>query len=274
MALLRPQLHRYCARMMGSAFDGEDVVQDALIKASAAVAAADIDNLDAWVLRIAHNTALDALRKRRRAGEVSAQEPLDEWPDERESAERELVAAASLSLFQQLPVMQRSCLVLADVLGYSVSEIASLVGTSMAAVKSALHRGRERLKIVSRTPSAELPRLPDADEARLRLYAERFNARDFDALRDLLSEEAQLDLVNRVQLRGRGQVSTYFSRYNEKPGWRVRVGWAEQRPVLLVSEADALNYVVLIDWRDGHIARIRDFCFARYVMEALSVSPL
>jgi RNA polymerase sigma-70 factor, ECF subfamily len=273
MARLRPRLHRYCARMMGSAFDGEDVVQDALIKATAALAAADVDNVEAWVLRIAHNTALDALRQRRRAGRVAEEEALDEWPDERATADRELAAAASLSLFQQLPVLQRSCLLLADVLGYSIAEIANLVGSSVAAVKSALHRGRDRLRIISQTPTAELSPLSNSDEVRLRAYAERFNARDFDALRDLLSEEAQLDLVNRLQLSGRGPVSTYFSRYGEKANWHVQVGWAEERPVLLVSETDAASYVVLIEWHDARIARIRDFRFARYVMDALTVRP-
>src|SRR5438128_1524128 len=67
MAALRPRLHRYCARMVGSAVDGEDVVQEALAKAAAALPGAGaIDRPESWLFRIAHNTALDALRRRKR----------------------------------------------------------------------------------------------------------------------------------------------------------------------------------------------------------------
>src|SRR5205807_7898276 len=67
LADLRPKLHRYCARMVGSVIDGEDVVQDAIIKAVEALdAAGPIERPEAWLFRIAHNTALDALRRRSR----------------------------------------------------------------------------------------------------------------------------------------------------------------------------------------------------------------
>ena len=65
---LRPKLHRYCARMTGSAVDGEDIVQDTLIKALAALPNVGvIDNPEGWLFRIAHNTALDFLRRRARS---------------------------------------------------------------------------------------------------------------------------------------------------------------------------------------------------------------
>ncbi|HXW21103.1 MAG TPA: RNA polymerase sigma factor, partial [Roseiarcus sp.] len=63
----RPRLHRYCARMVGSVFEGEDVVQEALAKAmEAAPATVEIKRPESWLFRIAHNAALDALRRRRR----------------------------------------------------------------------------------------------------------------------------------------------------------------------------------------------------------------
>src|SRR5258708_15881110 len=72
---LRPGLHRYCARMVGSAFDGEDVVQDALAKAAEAwPGPGAIGAPRAWLFRIAHNAALDALRRRRRLAAGSAEE--------------------------------------------------------------------------------------------------------------------------------------------------------------------------------------------------------
>jgi len=67
LVAMRPRLHRYCARMVGSVIDGEDALQDALIKAVEAQAAAGaIGNPEGWLFRIAHNTALDFLRRLRR----------------------------------------------------------------------------------------------------------------------------------------------------------------------------------------------------------------
>src|SRR5216683_6846887 len=64
---LRPKLHRYCARMTGSVIDGEDVIQEALVKAIDAFPTAEpIANLEGWLFRIAHNAALDFLRRRAR----------------------------------------------------------------------------------------------------------------------------------------------------------------------------------------------------------------
>src|SRR5882672_5499877 len=71
VAELRPRLHRYCARMVGSSFDGEDVVQEALVKAAEAFpAAGGIERPESWLFRIAHNAALDALRRRKRRAAV------------------------------------------------------------------------------------------------------------------------------------------------------------------------------------------------------------
>src|SRR5271154_5692387 len=78
LAGMRPQLHRYCARMVGSVIDGEDVLQDALIKAVESFAAAgEIGNVSGWLFRIAHNTALDFLRRRNRQQALQSGEEVD-----------------------------------------------------------------------------------------------------------------------------------------------------------------------------------------------------
>lgn len=67
LGTMRPKLHRYCARMSGSVIDGEDIVQDALVKAFGARASfGELDNPQAWLYRIAHNASLDFLRQRAR----------------------------------------------------------------------------------------------------------------------------------------------------------------------------------------------------------------
>jgi RNA polymerase sigma-70 factor (ECF subfamily) len=178
----------------------------------------------------------------------------------------------------QLPVIQRSTVVLMDVLEYSLAETVEILGTTLPAVKAALHRGRVRLKALSEAGESEQPALPAEEQTRLRSYADRFNARDFDALRNLLAEDVKLDLVNRLRLTGRKDVSVYFGRYGETLDWKFAPGLAEGRPALLVSNpadiSDAVQYVVLLDWVNGRIRGIRDFRYAKYVTDGLTVTRL
>jgi RNA polymerase sigma-70 factor (ECF subfamily) len=275
MADLRPSLHRYCARMVGSAFDGEDVVQEALAKAAVAYPAADpIEHPDRWLFRIAHNTALDALRGRKRQPVLD--ETFTEVVDPAAAADARVAATASLAVLLRLPVAQRSCVVLIDVLGHSLEETAQLLDLTPPATKAALHRGRVRLKNLAEEPDAAPPRLDPVERERLRAYADRFNARDFDALRILLSEDVRLDLANRRRIEGRKDVSVYFTHYGSTSGWRFEAGVAEGRLALLVSDpADptaAVRYVVLLDWKDDQIVAIHDYFYAPYVMHSLVLS--
>lgn len=277
-AELRPRLHRYCARMVGSAVEGEDVVQDALAKAAEAFrAAGPISRPEGWLFRIAHNTALDALRGRRRRAETSSDDALAGLADPA-AADARVTAASGLATLLHLPVAQRSCLVLIDVLGHSLAETAAILDLSVPAVKAALHRGRGRLKRLSAMPDTPAAPLAAAERDRLRAYADRFNARDFDALRDLLAEDVRLEVVGQVRLAGRRDVSTYFSRYDRASDWRLTAGLAEGRPALLVHDPadpeEAVRYVVLLDWTDRRITAIRDFRHAAYVMDSLAVSRL
>ena len=279
MAQMRPRLHRYCARMVGSAVDGEDVVQEALAKAAEAFpTVGTIERPESWLFRIAHNAALDALRHRKRQAAVRSDIDVSSLADAGAAADARVAAAASLAALLRLPVAQRSSVVMIDVLGHSLAETADILGVSLAAVKAALHRARARLQEPAAAAEGPVPRLTAAERDRLRAYADRFNARDFDALRGLLAEDVRLDLANRVRLAGRKDVAVYFSRYDETSDWHFSPGLAEGRPALLVSDpadpAGTVGYVVLLDWADGRIAAIRDFRFANYVMESLAVSRL
>jgi RNA polymerase sigma-70 factor, ECF subfamily len=165
-----------------------------------------------------------------------------------------------------------------DVLEYSLSEVVDILTSTLPAVKAALHRGRVRLKTLANADADPPPSLSLAEHARLHSYAERFNARDFDALRNLLAEDVRLELVNRRQLLGRKDVSIYFTRYSETADWKFAPGLAEGRPALLVSHpadtAATVSYVVLLDWAEGCITGIRDFYYARYVADGLAVAKL
>ena len=194
LAELRPKLHRYCARMTGSVIDGEDVVQEALLKVIEALdQTGALANPEAWVFRIAHNAALDFLRRRARQQAIRSDEDPDMIVDTATSIDTRLATAASMRTFMRLPVAQRSSIILMDVLGYSLGEIGTVTGVSIAAIKASLHRGRARLREVAHEPDhLPLPALDGPQRALLAAYVDRFNARDFDAVRDMLADEVRL----------------------------------------------------------------------------------
>jgi RNA polymerase sigma-70 factor (ECF subfamily) len=206
----RPRLHRYCARMTGSAVDGEDVVQDALVKALRARAEGmPVDDLEAWLLRIAHNTCLDFLRHRSRHKVV----PITEAPEDASTPDPHIVEV-SFHVFMRLPELQRCAVILKDVLGHSIDEVASIAGCTPAAAKSALQRGRAALRQWAQQPDeTRVPLMPDADRKRVSTYVRLFQQGDFDAIRAMLADDVKLDLVNRLKLEGRESVDRYFTRY-------------------------------------------------------------
>ena len=224
LAELRPKLHRYCARMTGSVIDAEDVVQEALLKAIEALPqTATIANPGGWLFRIAHNAALDFLRRRSRYDAARSDEDLERLADPGDPVHDRQIAEASLRTFMRLPVGQRSSVILRDVLGHSVEEVADVMGGSIPAVKAALQRGRLRLRELAREPDdLPPPVLAEPERSRLRAYAERFNARDFNAIRNMLADDVRLDLVNRLRGRGRGEVEGYVQKYSLVDDWHFR----------------------------------------------------
>src|SRR5690349_541135 len=136
LAELRPRLHRYCARMTGSVIDGEDVLQEALAKAIEAFPRSGaIANPEGWLFRIAHNAALDFLRRRARQQGLQADEDLAMIAEPESDIDRRQAAAASLQTLMRLPVTQRSSVILMDVLGHSLEEVSTVLDTTVPAVK-------------------------------------------------------------------------------------------------------------------------------------------
>ena len=181
-----------------------------------------------------------------------------------------MTVTTSLRTFMRLPTSQRSTVILRDVLGYSLDEIGTLLDSSLAAVKAALHRGRARLReIAAEADERPLPLLADAERARLSAYVSRFNARDFEGLRDLLADDVQLELVSRFRRRGRGEVQNYFGRYRARTDWQFQPGLVEGRPAVIVRDPATREvlYFVLLAWVGDQVASIRDFRYAAYALE-------
>jgi RNA polymerase sigma factor (sigma-70 family) len=267
---LRPRLHRYCARMTGSAVSGEDVLQDSLVKALHARAqGATVDNLEAWLFRIAHNASLDFLREKSRNTFVPLTEDVEVAPPPDTD-----IVAVSFQTFLRLPELQRCAVILKDVLGHSVDEIASIAGCSPPAAKSALQRGRVALRQLAQAPDdTRLPLMSDSDRRKVTAYVHLFQSGDFDAIRAMLADDVQLDLVNRLQLQGRDKIGLYFTRYAEVTKWRFAFGAIEGQPAMLVFDStgpmEKPAHFVLIDWTESQIIEIRDFLFAPYVLETI-----
>jgi RNA polymerase sigma-70 factor, ECF subfamily len=279
LAELRPRLHRYCARMTGSVIDGEDVLQETLVKAIEAFPhTGPLANVEGWLFRIAHNAALDFLRRRsRREGVQDGDEALETIADPDSEIDRRQTAAASLRTLMRLPVAQRSSVILMDVLGHSLEEISEVLESTVPAVKANLHRGRQRLVELAAEPDDRPPPvLAEADRQRLAAYVARFNARDFDALRAQLADDVKVEVVNRTRLSGRGEVGRYFGNYSQTNDWHLAPGLVEGRPAVVVLDpaqpAGLPVYFMLIDWRDGRLLAVRDFRYARYVVEGAELS--
>ena len=276
---LRPKLHRYCARMTGSVIDGEDVVQEALLKAVEALPRTGrLDNPEGWVFRIAHNAAQDFLRRRARRRAMLSNDDVETMVVNQNDVSDRQAAAASLRTFMRLPASQRSSVILRDVLGYSIEEIVEILGGTIPAIKGTLQRGRIQLRALAEEPDeAPLPALAETDRLRLAIYIDRFNLRDFDAIRDMLADDVRLELVNRLRLKGRQPVGVYYHRYAEAPvNWRCVPGLVDGRPAILMldpNDADGRPaFFILLDWADGKVAGIRDFMFARYAMDGAEIS--
>lgn len=270
-AALRPELHRYCSRLMGSVIDGEDVVQDTFARAFIALdELREVPQLRPWLFRIAHNRALDLLRSRA----IRAAEPIEaalEIADEVDPVEmlmRRQAVQTAVSRFAELPVPQRSVIILRDVLDEPLADIAALLGITVDAVKAHLARGRARLRRLN----AEANPLPDAriaSAATVR-YVTLFNQRDWDGLRALLADDVRLHQSMHPPRAGAADVGMFFTIYAKSDGLWLRPAWVEGREVIAVFEDRAApkpSHFMWLEWREGRISFIRDYRYVRYILD-------
>jgi RNA polymerase sigma-70 factor (ECF subfamily) len=258
---------------MGSVIEGEDVVQDTLTRALVAVdEMKDVQTLRAWLFRVAHNRALDLLRSRT----MRAAEPIDAAsnvadeaaPDSVEILMRQEAIKTAVSRFTELPVLQRSVIILKDVLDESLAEIAALLDLTVDSVKAHLARGRARLREINLAAGEQPAPKPTSDA--VARYVTLFNKRDWEGLRALLAGDVKLHQSTHPVRVGSADVSMFFSIYAKIDGVWLAPAWLEGREVIAVFDDRAdlkPSYIMWLEWRDGQISFIRDYRYVRYVAD-------
>jgi RNA polymerase sigma-70 factor, ECF subfamily len=204
----RPELLGYCRRMLGSPTEAEDAVQDTLVRAWRGLDRLERrTRLSAWLYRIATNVCLDMLSARARGplpmelGPV----PSPERPDEEAAAElppaaggdpaeavawRETVRLAVAAALRHLSRRERAALILCEVLRWQAHEAAALLGTSVAAVTSALQRARATLRAQSFSATEPAPALEPSERRLLTRYVAALERDDVAELAALVQEDA------------------------------------------------------------------------------------
>jgi RNA polymerase sigma-70 factor (ECF subfamily) len=235
----RAELTAFCYRMLGSAFEAEDAVQETLVRAWRG-----FDRFEgrsafrSWLYQIATNVCLDMLNGRERrarpmdlgpaqAADAPAGATLPEatWiqpiPDSRvlppdgDPAEltvaRETIRLAFIAALQHLPPRQRAVLILRDVLRWKAAEVAELLDTSVASVNSALQRAHATLADRNLSPSEPLEPMDEEQRSLLQRYVEAFEHYDMDSLTSLLHEDATQTMPPyEMWLRGRDDILRWW----------------------------------------------------------------
>ena len=232
----RPALRGHCYRMLGSAADAEDAVQETMVRAWRNLERfEERASVKTWLYKIATNVCLDALSDRARrarpieegpAGTVDDEldtHPRTHWlepipdalalPADADPYERTMlrqsIRLAFVSALQHLPPRQRATLLLAEVLGWSAAEIAASLEMSVPAVNSALQRARATM--ASRHVPEHDASLSDTQTELLDRYVDAFHRYDVDALVSLMREDATLSMPPfRLWLQGREPIRAWF----------------------------------------------------------------
>ena len=255
----RRELHAHCYRILGSFQDAEDVLQETLLSAWQSLDRFDGRSLRAWLYRIATNRCLNYLRdasRRPRLGEGSesrspfanarlSDEPwwLEPYPDayiadvtlspEARYDARESIALSFVAGLQRLPAQQRTALVLRDVLGFPVAEIAEILDSTPAAVNSALQRARVGFRFSGDPHRVPLPRSSQQTELVDR-FVDAFEQGDIDAVVALLTDDAKLTMPPEpFEFIGRPAIADFYRAQGVwRPGIKLIVTSANNQPAI------------------------------------------
>lgn len=268
---IRPRLHRYCARMTGSPFDGEDIAQEAIFEAFRKSERYDPSRLlEPWVVQIAHNRCIDFIRHRNAVAKAEHGAGLaEETIGQPVETSGPWIERALEGLVTRLPPKERACILLKDVFDYSLEETAALVGSTVGGVKAALKRGRTKL---STSPPPRVTASPTDAAGVLSLYAERFNRRDWDAVRELIRDDALLRISDIYA----GSVKRQYFTTFEKMAFAFRLvpGRVDGQHVLMlhggISSNDTVSAIILLETTENQIWRIRHYTRCPWLLQTAS----
>ena len=252
----------------GSVMDGEDVVQEALFEAYRKLDKFDDSRpLKPWLFRIAHNRCIDFVRKR---GVRAEAETAATVPEAVEPAEAPVLglSRAVEHLVINLPPKERACVLLKEVFDYSLEEIAQLVDSTVGGVKAALNRGRAKLAAAP-APSKSLRGVDPELTRVMKLYVDRFNRKDWDGVRRLISADARLTVADAFA--GKLAEAPYFRNYERRPiPWKLATGEVDGEPVVIILQRGADTWtphsVVHLKVVGQHICRIVDYVHCPWVI--------
>jgi RNA polymerase sigma-70 factor (ECF subfamily) len=266
--------------MLGSLQDAEDVVQESLVRAWRSVGRLDERGyVRAWLYKIATNRCLTAIGQRGRrelpAGiapgtapaEISWLEPYPDTSPEAQYVARESVELAFVAALQHLSALQRAALILREVLGFSAAEVAGQLGTSAAAVNSALQRARKAIDSTAPTQQLVLRELGDpAVNDLVSRWTDAWQARDVDAIIAMLADDARYSMPPLPQwYRGKDQIRAFLVRGPLQSRWRFLPATANGQPAFgTYLWDDAAGAFVpggldVLTLRDRHVAEITAF---------------
>jgi RNA polymerase sigma-70 factor (ECF subfamily) len=221
-AQLRRQLHTHCYRMLGSVHDADDALQETMLRAWRNIARFEPRaNLSSWLYRIATNVCLRMIEQRTRREAALEAAHLQPYPDallapatpDQEVERIETVRLAFVAATQLLPPGQRAALILRDVLGWSARETADALGTSVAAVNSALQRARGRVEREYREGTLARVHNPSrrGEEVLMKRFVDAWEAVDIDRLASLLSADALMTMPPQpMRFAGANEVAGFF----------------------------------------------------------------
>jgi RNA polymerase sigma-70 factor (ECF subfamily) len=279
-APLRGDLHRYCRKLTGNLWDAEDLVQDTLLRAFSRLGLIhhEVANPRAYLLRTATHAWIDGLRRRDSEREMRA--ALGSTPAA--GGPSGLLHDAGRTLLQRLAPQERAAVVLKDAFEFRLDEIAELLGTSVGAVKAALHRGRERLSEQEGVASVRPVPSPELVDRFVALYA----AKDVAGLVALMRDGGSVENVGCSEAWTReaheGKDGWFHHAVFGHPEWpppfqyesaRLERSVLDGEPLVLGFATrrgrEALEQVLRFDEVDGGIARIRGYSFCPETMREL-----
>ena len=280
LAPLRPDLFRYCCGLTGNVWDGEDLAQDVLAKVFANLGKinAPLPNPRAYLIRAATNLWIDRLRRTRLERAHAAQVEAEPAPAGDDASHVVDVRAAANHLFLHLAPQERAAVLLGDVLDFSLEETASLLKTTVGAVKSALHRGRTRLKAAA---EAGPPSPIATPRAVVDTFVRALTAKDFETIRNLCLADVSVDMVGGASFDGYEIGKTTIEHahfvmpamgFGEGPRWEVAEYGGEWIAVgfRTLNGVEGLNEIWRFELDGDHVWKLRLYCFTPDVLVAVA----